>query len=199
MVHKIPTAKKESKTEPSSLIVEKKARENYTRVTSILYPFSGLDKLDPDVVANAARRGTQVHKICEGIIEGLGELDVDDETRPYIESFKQWWSLGHDIVVLEERFWDDDLEITGQVDMIINTPDGLAIVDLKTSSAPSKTWAAQGAAYAYLARLEKHDIKKIYFIHLLKTGKPAKVYEYPLDHDFFFSIYRTWKHFYEKK
>lgn len=177
---------------------EKNTRENYTRVTNILYPFSGLDKIDPEIVAHAAERGTKVHRICEGIMLGLGELGVDDETRGYVESFKKWWERGHDVIMMEKRFWDDELMITGQVDLIINTPEGLAIVDLKTSSKPSPTWEVQGNAYAYLARKAQHDIKKIFFLHLNKTGKEPKIYEYPIDSSFFFAIYRAWVHFFQK-
>lgn len=173
-------------------------RENYTRVTSTLYPFSGLDKLDPEIVARAADRGTRVHKICEGIIQGLGEIGVDEQTDPYVQSFKQWWAEGHDVVLIEERFWDDDLKITGQVDLIVRTDEGLAIVDLKTSSKPSDTWPAQGSAYAYLAKKAGYDVRKIYFLHLLKSGKPAKVYEYPVDDSFFLAIFRVWAHFFRK-
>lgn len=179
-------------------MTEKKTRENYQRVTNVLYPFSGLEKIDSQIVAHAAERGTKVHKICEGIIQGFGELGVDDETRPYIESFKKWWEKGHKVVVMEQRFWDDEIEITGQVDLILDTPDGLAIVDLKTSSRPSKTWQAQGSAYAYLAKKANHDIKKIFFLHLSKEGREPRIYEYPVDDSFFLSILRVWNHFFHK-
>lgn len=179
-------------------MIEKRTRETYTRVTSVLYPFSGLDKIDAAVLAHAAERGTKVHKICESIIQGLGELGVEDETLAYVESFKKWWEKGHEVVMIEQRFWDDELEITGQLDLIIKTHDGLAIVDLKTSSKPSATWQAQGSAYAYLAKKAGHDIKKIFFLHLLKTGKEAKIYEYPVDDSFFLAILRGWKHFFQK-
>lgn len=46
------------------------ANSDYTRVTEILKPFSGLDRIPKDIVANAARRGTKVHDVCEGIIRG---------------------------------------------------------------------------------------------------------------------------------
>lgn len=177
---------------------DKKTRENYVRVTNVLYPFSGLDKLDADIVAHAAERGTKVHKICEGIMQGLGELGVDEETSGYVESFKKWWSQGHDIVMMEQRFWDDELQLTGQVDLILRIPEGLAIVDLKTSSRPSKTWEAQGSAYAYLAKKAGHDIQKIYFLHLNKYGKEAKIHEYPVDDSFFLAILRVWQHFFQK-
>lgn len=177
---------------------EKKSRENYLRITQILYPFSGLSKIDPDIVAKAANRGTKVHKICEAIVEGLGEIGVDDETALYVESFKKWWATNPVVIEMEKRFWCDDLQITGQVDFILETPEGLAICDLKTSYKPSKTWAIQGAAYAYLARLAGYDIKKIIFIHLSKLGRAPKFYEYPLDDYFFLSILRVYNYFFRE-
>jgi len=173
-------------------------RQDYTRVTTVLYPFSGLKDIKPDILQNAANRGTKVHKICEGIINGLGEIGVEDETRGYVESFKHWWNTGIDVVKIEERFWNDDLQLTGQVDLLINTPTGLAIVDLKTSSRPSKTWKAQGAAYALLAKQSGYDVKHIYFLHLKKNGKKPKLHEYPVDDSFFFAVFKTYEHFYKE-
>ena len=178
---------------------DKKTRENYDRVTSILYPFSGLDKISPSVIEHAAERGTKVHKICEVIIKGFGELGVEEETRGYVESFKKWWEKGHTVVSIEERFWDDELSITGQVDLIIENESGLTIIDLKTSSKPSATWPAQGSAYAYLAKKAGYDIQKIFFLHLSKKGNEPKIYEYPVDDSFFLAILRGWKHFFQKE
>jgi hypothetical protein len=177
---------------------DQNARENYTRVTKILYPFSGLQNIDSDVVANAARRGTKVHKICEGIASGLGEIGVDDEALPYVESFKKWWGDGKDTVFIEQRFWDDELQITGAVDFIISTSHGNIIVDLKTSSRPSKTWQPQGCAYALLARKSGIPISKIHFVHLSKMGKVPKIHEYEPDDLLFLSILKTYNHFYKE-
>lgn len=175
------------------------AREKYLRVTSVLYPFSGLQNINPDIVAHAAERGTKVHKICEGIVSGFGEIDVDDETRGYVESFKLWWSQGVDVVEMEKRFWDDKLRITGQVDFITKTPDGLAVVDIKTSYKPSKTWKAQGCAYALLAKRAGYDIKKIIFLHLSKYGKPPKQIIYEPDDNFFLEVFNTYMYFFYKE
>ena len=181
------------------MFLTEKSRENYLRVTQILYPFSGLQAINPDVLAYAAQRGTKVHKICEGIVEGIGEIGVDDETWGYVESFKKWWERGIDVIKVEERFWDDELCFTGQVDFIINTPEGLIVVDIKTSSRPSKTWPAQGCAYAYLAKNAGYDIKGIAFLHLNKHGKEPKIFHYSVDESFFLAIFRTYKHFYHKE
>jgi len=176
-----------------------KSRENYLRVTNVLYPFSGLQHIDAEVLAKAAARGTKVHKICESIAVGLGEVGVDDETKGYVESFKKWWGDGVDYVAIEKRFWDDELKITGQVDFIIRIDQGLAIVDLKTSSKPSPTWSVQGAAYAYLAKRAGYDIQKIFFVHLKKTGAMPKIFEYPVDDSFFLSVLRIFIHFFQKE
>lgn len=175
-----------------------KSTENYLRVTQILYPFSGLQFLDPEVVAHAAERGTKVHKICEGIVLGIGEIGVDEETQGYVESFKKWWGRGIKLIEMEKRFWDDKLHITGQVDFIIEEDSQLVIVDIKTSSRPSKTWAVQGAAYAYLAKNAGYSIKRIYFLHLNKTGKEPKIHEYMVDDSFFFAVFKTFIHFFNK-
>lgn len=177
----------------------KKDRSTYTRVTNVLWNFSGMDKINADVLAYAAERGTKVHKICEGIVQGLGEIGIDDETWGYVESFKRWWILGHDVFMMEQRFWDDDLEITGQVDLILKTEAGLCIVDLKTSSKPSQTWKAQGCAYAYLAKKAGHDIQHIQFLHLNKHGKNPAIFDYSVDDEFFLSLFKIWKHFYKFK
>ena len=178
---------------------EDKSREKYIRVTEALYPFSGLQNINPDVVAYAGQRGTKVHKICEAIVSGLGEIGVDDETWGYVESFKKWWGTGIDVISMEERFWDNELHLTGQVDFIIRTPIGLAIMDIKTSSRPSKTWPAQGSAYAYLAKNAGYDIKRIFFLHLQKNGKEPKIYEYPVDDSYFLAIFKTFLHFFYKE
>ena len=180
------------------MISKQMSRENYTRVTETLYPFSGLQFINADVLANAARRGTKVHKICECIVNGLGEIGVDEEVFGYVESFKRWLEKGQDILLVEQRFWDDELKLTGQLDFIVKTESGLVIVDIKTSSRPSKTWKAQGCAYAYLAKKAGYEISKIHFLHLNKLGKEAKIHEYSVDDEFYLSIYKTYKHFYLK-
>jgi hypothetical protein len=172
-------------------------RKDYTRVTTVLYPFSGLQNIDSEIVKNAGERGTRVHDACEMIMEGVtDDFWIEDDIEGYIDSFKHWWSTKPEVLSVEQRFWDDSEHITGQVDIITNTQDGIAIVDLKTSSRPSKTWHAQGSAYAMLAKQAGYDIKKIYFVHLNKTGKPPKIHEYPVD-DLFLAVLRTYNHFYK--
>lgn len=147
----------------------------YRRVTEILYPYSGLENIDRNIVENAANRGSRVHHTCEAIVRGLPAF-TDDETAPYVECFRQWYN-DQKIVTIEERFFCDVLKITGKCDMIIDEGNGLTILDLKTSYRPSKTWPLQGAAYAYMAKAKGYDIKNIHFLHLRKNKLP-RIYEY---------------------
>lgn len=169
------------------------------RVTEILSRWSGLDRIPTDIVENAAARGTRVHNACEAIMKGLGEWGIDNEIRPYVESFKQWYTPDMKILAIEQRFYCNDLHITGQVDMIVNTDHGACIVDLKTSSSPSKTWPLQGSAYKYLARKHGYDIQGIQFLHLNRYGKRPKVYEYEDQWDTFKKCLDIHNYFYRKE
>jgi hypothetical protein len=176
--------------------VEEELKSGYTRVTDILYNFSGLSSINPDVVANAARRGSKVHDVCEGIVKGLGEWNVDDEIVGYINSFKKWW-VGQRVLAVERRFYCSELMITGKVDMIIDSPEGAIILDLKTSYKPSKTWPLQGSAYAYLARKHGFDIKGIHFLHLSRNGIKPHLYVYDDEIEMFKKCLDIYRHFFE--
>lgn len=89
--------------------------------------------------------------------------------------------------------------ITGQVDMIIEAPEGAIILDLKTSNKPSKTWPLQGAAYAYMARENGFDIKGIHFLHLSKAGMNPMLYVYDDEFEMFKKCLDVYKHFFESE
>lgn len=168
----------------------------YLRVTEILYPFSGLTHVDEIVLENAAVRGTRVHAVCESIVSGEGAWDVDDSIAGYVKSFESWWSLGHNVVAMEQRFFDDSLMITGQCDLIVDSPQGLKIVDLKTSAKPSKTWPLQGAAYAHLARQAGYPITGIEFIQLLRSGDDAIIHAYRNEWELFQKTLDVFRYFF---
>ncbi len=169
--------------------------DKYTRVTQILYPFSGLSAIDPRIVQNAGERGTRVHNICEAIVAGVGVWDIPDDIAGYISSFQQWWK-DQKVIAVEERFFCDEFLITGKVDMIIETENGLAIFDLKTSYKPSKTWPLQGSAYMHMARKANYDIKLIQFLHLKKDGSKPTLHEYQDQFDLFKKCLDVYRYFY---
>jgi hypothetical protein len=171
--------------------------EKYTRVTEILYPFSGLDNVNELILERAATRGTRVHAICESIICGVGEWDVEDSLKGYVDSFKKWWGDGKEVVLMEKRFFCDELMVTGQIDLLLKTDAGLVVCDLKTSSKQSRTWQVQGSAYYYLAKQAGYDIQGIQFVKLNRYGHAAKVYDYSPDIPFFKKCVDVYKYFFK--
>lgn len=112
---------------------------------------AGGREIDPDVLANAAERGTMVHLAIE--LECLGELDedtVDDEIWPYLEAWRQFVDdTGFLPVANEFRFYEPANDYCGTADMIGYLGDQLTVLDLKTGSIGLKPWHKyQLAAYA---------------------------------------------------
>lgn len=173
-------------------------REHYTRVTEVLYPYSGLQHIDPKVLANAARRGTRVHQACEAIVTGEGAWGVDEEIAGYVKSFEKWWYMGHTVLAMEQRFFCDKKMITGQCDMILDTPQGAVILDIKTPMRPSKTWPLQGSAYAYLARAAGYNVSGIQFLKVDKNGKDPTVYNYKDEWEMFEKCLDVYNMFFKK-
>lgn len=172
--------------------------EEYLRVTEILYPFSGYDYVPSAILENAAVRGTKVHKICESITDGY-DFDYPEEFEGFIQSFLKWWERGHKVLHTEKRFFCNELGITGKVDYIIEGKDGNIIVDIKTSSKESKTWAMQGSAYSYLAKKSNIPIHTILFLKLDKDGKEPRAYFYNEDMELFKKILEVYKYFFVSK
>ncbi len=74
--------------------MEEIIKPGYTRVTKPLQGFSKYDMIDPDVLANAADRGTRVHKFCEMYAKGLLFSDnmIDEDCLNYVKCFKKWFN-----------------------------------------------------------------------------------------------------------
>lgn len=170
----------------------------HLRVTEILYPFSGLKHVDPTILENAAVRGTKVHSICEGIMQGI-EWDVPEEYKGYVDSFMDWYVERPKVISQEQRFFCDDLMITGQVDVITETKDGCVIVDLKTSQRESRSWLLQGSAYSYLAKKAGYKIVDILFLKLERDGKAARRFYYDENFTLFRETLNVYRYFWGKK
>jgi len=158
------------------------SKSDYTRVTTILSRYCDFTGIDPDVLANAARRGTAVHQFCELYVKNLLIEQVPHECEPYFQSFKSWFdNTSFELISVENRMYCDKLRITGQVDLIMkeagsHTP---IIIDIKTPQAEGSTWALQTAAYLYLT---KQSLKAPKYrracLMLNRRGGDAKFLEY---------------------
>lgn len=171
-------------------------KSGYFRVTEVLSIFSGLNKINPDVLRNAADRGTLVHKIIESIEEGFGKEDVPDIAIGYIYSYEKW-ATGKDFLLAPKRFYDDELMITGLVDSIYKDGEHLVLVDYKTPVRESKTWAMQASAYSFMCKKNGYNISRIEFVKLDKTGKEPKIYTYVEDMQMFHKILECYRYFFK--
>lgn len=171
-------------------------REGYLRVTQVLSIFSNLHMVDKEVLEKAAERGTFVHSYLEALEEGFPADHIPEPYVGYISSYIEW-AAGKKFIEKPERFYCDELKITGEIDAIYQDGDDRVLVDYKTPERESKTWKIQASAYAYLARSYGYDISRIEFVKLSKTGKEAKVFTYQEDMGMFIKMLECYRYFFK--
>lgn len=189
--------------------------DGYLKVTQVLHPFSGLGMINKDILQNAAERGSVVHFFCDCIASQLGTFGVEEKVAKYarnaehttkelekvngcLESFEKWYDSKKVFKFLFiKRLYDEELKLTGETDMLYESPEGLTLLDVKTSCAESKTWRLQGSAYAHLLRLVGVDVKRIEFLKLSKTGSYPKSFFYEENFPLFKAHYDAYKYSFE--
>ncbi len=171
--------------------------ERYTRVTEVLYPFSGLKNVPKEILDNACARGEQVHSICDALISCMGIYEIPTHLEGYIESFKKW-AMGMEFIQKPDRFFCEELMLTGEIDGLREENGSLVLFDLKTSAKESKTWSLQGSAYTYLSKKMGINIEKIEFIKLDKMGKSPQIFTYPYHFEDFRKCLDVYRMFFDK-
>ncbi len=178
--------------------------ENYDRVTAILSPFSGIDMINPEVLNNAANRGTLVHSIIDCMIDGIGyenalnELSEKYDAKGYIDSFLQW-NEGKEFIEKPARWFCDQWMITGECDSLYKNETGLTLVDFKTPASEGKTWNLQASAYHYLGCKAALHITKIEFVRLKKNGKFPSIHTYEHNFDDYLKCLYVYRTFYKNR
>lgn len=161
--------------------------KEYARVSEILKPFTDFSHIDPDVLANKCRIGTQVHEAIAAEIRGEFPI-LDADSWPYFKSFLRWRDeLNPFFEQSEQRYFDDEHMITGQIDALVRfTPSNPQIlIDFKTSAQEGKTWPMQAQLYDLLLTNNAIEIESIYlFIKLDKMGGIPQVFSYKFDLNF---------------
>lgn len=173
--------------------------KEYLRVTEILNPFSGYALIDPDVLQRAADRGTKVHEHLNCILKDVGLWGLDQCHRGYIDSARYFIDEIKDVHATEQRFFDDNLMITGQCDLICEYQSKKTLVDWKTSYAINKTWNAQGSAYANMARSSGYNIEQVIFVKLSKDGKDPQIVYVKEDYEEFITLYKIYNKYLKGK
>lgn len=161
----------------------------YIRISDVLKPFSKFDHINPDVLKNAADRGTRVHDFCNSYANNIFIGDVDEDCKGYVHSFIEWYDENvESLIHSEKRLYDPFLMITGKFDMIVKLKDSqeLTLLDIKTPSSVSKMWGLQLSVYSHLI---KHDLRisigKKMILQLPKDGKKSKQIFYPETEKYF--------------
>jgi hypothetical protein len=150
--------------------------KDYTRVTSVLAPFAGYGNIPKEILDKAADRGTRAHAAINTYLSGFGSWGVDSDIEGYIKSAEVFFPRLGRVIHHEERFFNHDLELTGQCDMIAEVDGIITLIDWKTSSKPNPTWEAQAGGYVTVA--PKGIFKRAMFVKLSKDGKDAEIFEY---------------------
>lgn len=155
-------------------------RSTYPRVTDIIGKQNSdeMRNIPLDVLANACIRGERIHQYCTAWMNNLWVLDTEPEYSPYFEAFKLWANENVDKCFHScKRLYDDELQFTGEFDMIVKMKDKdeFCLIDIKTSCSKSKTWPLQLAAYAHLCQINGFNFDKVFILHLKKNK--AAVFE----------------------
>jgi hypothetical protein len=176
----------------------------YTKVTTILNPFTGYDKVPENILKMAQDKGTAVHKIIETYLQ---QEDVDfiidlldaKKYLKYYESFKKFWDHSWEIILMECRLNNDDYMLTGQSDVIIEIDNKTVLIDWKTSSKPNHTWHAQGSAYSWLAKQNGYGVDEIWFVKLDKNGQMPEIFKFQEDFKKLLNCYECYHNFFKDK
>jgi hypothetical protein len=165
------------------IVILKDGRE-YARVSEILSPINDFSHIDPEVLANKCRIGTQVHAAIEAEIKGEFPVLTED-TWGYFKSFLRWRDeLNPFFEQSEQRYFCDHYRMTGQIDALVRFAPGNSpiLIDFKTSAQEGTTWPLQAHLYDLL--LGMNDIERgnhYLFIKLDKMGGFPKVFHYKYD------------------
>jgi hypothetical protein len=178
--------------EPKEDFKEDNILPGYARVTEILAPWNNFSAIDPDVLANAADRGTRVHKYCEEYAklwlmhaaDFVEPSAIEADCRPYVQSYIAWFNdMVQEVHHQETRLYSEQYRICGKPDQVVrlkgDEPAHLTLLEIKTPQIAKPSWALQTAAYDYL--IESNGLRPVarrIALILDKNGGPARVIEY---------------------
>jgi hypothetical protein len=144
----------------------------YVRVSQILARLQSYADVDPIVLEEKAKIGTNVHKAIMQDCANEFVVFESDRARAYFESYIMW--RGHQLDIRQvPRLYCDKLMITGECDGLLNN---MQIIDWKCSaSANLKIWNMQAHFYWYLLKENGYDpYDKMLWINLRHTNRSKK-------------------------
>jgi len=163
----------------------KNIKEGYLRVSDILSVWCDFSNIDPYVLSNKCRIGTNVHAKIAAQKE-LIYIELQEDEKGYYDSWikcKEKYFKDCETIEAEKRLYCERLKITGCIDCLIKKDRKNYVIDYKTSARPNlKTWSLQAAFYHYLCRVNDYVIEPyVFFVQLKKDGKTAKIHKISID------------------
>lgn len=157
----------------------------YVRVSDILAQVQDFSHIDPQVLKAKAQLGTNVHQAIADLVEGGFPIIASEKERNYFNSYYKWHVENKpEYHVMEQRLYDDELMITGQMDGIASFGEHERIlIDYKTSyKANPDVWTLQAHFYHYLCKQNKLPVgDKMCWMNLQRTGGKPKLYFFDFD------------------
>ena len=132
--------------------------------------------IDPQVLENAARRGSAVHHAIEIFCKGRWELEhieIEPEFMDEVLSAMANFRTTGIVPVANEYLVSDNEMVASSIDIVAEAEGGVNLIDIKTTSEVHKDAVAwQLSIYKWLFNLQNPDIKvqKLYALHL-RDGK----------------------------
>lgn len=127
------------------------AGEVLVSVTQVLSPLYDFSAIDPEVLANKARFGSQIHKMCALFCWGdLDEISLSEVQIKYLEQFSKFrreWPLDFSKSQFEVPMASAKLKYAGTPDIFIASD---CVIDIKTRKFNKVTDPIQLAAYDML-------------------------------------------------
>lgn len=147
-------------------------------VTQILQPLSNYAGIPKDILENAARRGTLVHRLTELHDSGqLDPADITEEAAPYMSAYRNFLELsGFEVILNEMRMYHEDLQYAGTMDRYGQMKGKEGVLDIKCTAAEVATAGPQTAAYREMYQGWSHGVApdkllKRWVLYLKKDGK----------------------------
>lgn len=189
---------------------------NHIRVSEILAQFRDFSKIHPKVLSEKCDIGIEVHRnIHQYKTGGFVMFDSypvrnpmtaeilrwEDRGEGYFNSYLMWDEKNKpSYQIMEERFYDDNLMLTGQIDGLMSA-DQPVLVDFKCSyKSDLEMWSMQAHYYSHLLKHNGVPVSdKFIWLRLKKDGKMPEVLEIEFDENMMSRCIDEAILFYEKK
>ena len=143
-------------------------------------------EISKEMLTAAANRGTAVHSACEDIDYGL-EVEVPAEYAGYCEAYVAFLNdYRPELLAAEMRFYQPEYGYCGTLDRWFVVDGEEWLLDIKTTSSPSKANIVAGCVQTRAYQLAVESAKRRFLLYLKSDGKYRLVDcgEYEKKHNF---------------